>query len=99
HKPCCAGQRVRVLKHVAELASRLHRRQRLQRELWRHILELEQPFEVLPRQACARADQVFHEYAARRVGVSQLERWQEGGYWRVPRELPLVDELPEHQRR
>ena len=36
---------------------------------------------------------------ARRVGVAELERRQQAGDRRVPGQLPLVDQLGEHQRR
>ena len=96
---CRAGERIRILEHLAELRRRLHRRQCLQRALGRHVLELEQPFEILPRQARARADQVLDQHPTRRVGVAKLEGWQKGRDRRVPRELALVHELGQHQCR
>ena len=60
---------------------------------------LEQPLEVLPRHAGARADEVLHEHLLRRRGVAELERWVELRDRLVPAQLLLVDELGEQERR
>ncbi len=93
------GHRIGVLEHLAEFRRRLHRGQRLQRVLRRDALVLEQPLEILTRQSGAGADQMFHEHAARGVGVPQLERRQEGRHRGLPRHLAFVHELRQHQRR
>ena len=97
--PAGRRQRVRVLEHLAEAAGGLHRAKHGQRGGRRGRLELQQPLEVLTRQARARAHQVLHEHATRGVGVAQLELRQHGGHRRVPRQLSLAHQRAQHQRR
>ncbi len=92
------GHRVRVLEQLAELARRLHRPEGRERLVGRHAPELEDPLEVLPRQAGAGADELPDEHLLRRFGVAQLERGQEARDRRVPGQLALGDEAREQQR-
>ena len=94
-----AGERVRVLKHLAEPAGRLHRRKHFERAVGSQVSVLEEPFIILTRQPGASADQMLDQDAARDVCVAELERWQEACDGRLPGQLAFVQELRKHQRR
>src|ERR1700722_20756462 len=93
------GHQIGVLEKLAEFAARLHCRQLLDHRFWTRTFAVEQPFQILTRHAGAGAYQMFNQHLARRIGIAELEAWQQLGDWSSPFKLPLVTQAREHQRR
>ena len=94
-----SSHQVAVLEDFAEFAGRLHGTKQSQLRFRRRILEFEQPFHVLPRQAGAGADQVLDQNFLRGFGVAQFECGIDVNDRLVPLQLLLVDEFGKQQRR
>src|SRR5205809_7978069 len=93
------GEWVAVLVERAEVRRRFHGRQQFELSLWRRAIEGEEPLEILPRQARARADEMLQEDAPGDAGITDPEGRVDLRHRRVPAEAALVDELREQERR
>ena len=93
------GERVAVLVERAEVGRGPHAGEEIELCLGRRSMEGEEPFQVPPGQARARAEQMLHEDARGHVGIADPEGGMDLCHRGVPAEAALVDEPGQHQRR